>query len=97
MDRSSGRRAACSPLPGDPCPNCGGSGVLRTDAAGYRTCLVCVGQGLMPRFEATGLSSALAAAVEVAAAGAEAGAQPSPDPVAVRRRWRGLSAWSSGG
>jgi DnaJ-class molecular chaperone len=35
-----------------PCSCCGGSGVLRTEAAGYRTCLECLGQGRTPRFEA---------------------------------------------
>jgi len=28
-----------------PCPGCGGSGIQRTQTAGYRTCLQCVGQG----------------------------------------------------
>ena len=28
-----------------PCPRCGGSGIQRTQTAGYRTCLQCVGQG----------------------------------------------------
>jgi hypothetical protein len=52
MDRSDGRQARGAG-PGDTCPTCGGSGVLRTDAAGYRTCLTCVGQGVLPCFEAT--------------------------------------------
>ena len=33
------------------CSCCGGSGVLRTEAAGYRTCLECLGQGQTPVFE----------------------------------------------
>ncbi|MEN9860924.1 MAG: hypothetical protein RLZZ515_1406 [Cyanobacteriota bacterium] len=33
------------------CSCCGGSGVLRTEAAGYRTCLECLGQGQSPVFE----------------------------------------------
>lgn len=66
----------------DRCPDCGGSGVLRTDAAGYRTCLACVGQGTLPRFAVAGFSSALEAAA---------------DQAAVLRRRSGLSAWSSGG
>jgi len=70
----------------DRCPDCGGSGVLRTDASGYRTCLACVGQGVLPRFETTGFRSALLAA-----------AQPATDPLAGTP-WRGeVSAWSSGG
>jgi len=74
----------------DRCPDCGGSGVLRTDAAGYRTCLTCVGQGTLPRFALTGFNPALLAA-------AEAGQVPSvPDRLAVKRRRR-LSASSSGG
>jgi DnaJ-class molecular chaperone len=34
------------------CPSCGGSGVLRTDGTSYRTCLACVGQGVLPQFDA---------------------------------------------
>jgi len=33
------------------CSCCGGSGVLRTEDAGYRTCLKCLGQGKTPVFE----------------------------------------------
>lgn len=33
-----------------PCIRCGGSGVLRTSEAGYRTCLDCIGQGALPQF-----------------------------------------------
>ena len=36
---------------GGVCTSCGGSGVLRTDSAAYRTCLDCLGQGQRPRFE----------------------------------------------
>jgi hypothetical protein len=53
MDRSDGRLGGVWPMPGDPCPSCGGSGVLRTTATGYRTCLTCVGQGTLPCFEAS--------------------------------------------
>jgi len=35
---------------GSVCECCGGSGVLRTDSAAYRTCLECLGQGVKPRF-----------------------------------------------
>jgi hypothetical protein len=80
MDRSDGRLAR-SARPGDTCPNCGGSGVLRTDAAGYRTCLTCVGQGVLPCFEATPF---LAPAEELRRRGRVLG-------------FRGdLSAWTSG-
>ncbi len=30
------------------CPTCGGSGVLRLSAMGFRTCLDCAGQGMLP-------------------------------------------------
>ena len=33
------------------CSCCGGSGVLRTEGAAYRTCLECLGQGQTPVFE----------------------------------------------
>ena len=33
------------------CNCCGGSGVLRTDSAAYRTCLDCLGQGQRPLFD----------------------------------------------
>lgn len=81
----------------DRCPDCGGSGVLRTDAAGYRTCLACVGQGTLPRFEVAGFSSALAAAAEAAEAAAvqAAAGQPATDRPPIRRQR--LSAWSSAG
>ena len=36
---------------GRACSCCGGSGVLRTEAVGYRTCLECLGQGQTPVFE----------------------------------------------
>jgi hypothetical protein len=36
---------------GSVCSCCGGSGVLRTEAAGYRTCLECLGQGQTPVYE----------------------------------------------
>ncbi len=35
----------------DHCPRCGGSGVLRTDSSGFRTCLDCAGQGALPPLE----------------------------------------------
>lgn len=93
MDRLPGRRAGFAAQPEGPCPECGGSGVLRTDAAGYRTCLACVGQGTLLRFEVSDFSSALAAA----AAADVIAAEPALDELAVRRRRRGVSAWSSGG
>ena len=53
---SAGRQATCS------C--CGGSGVLRTESSGYRTCLECLGQWQKPRFETVFvLSEALPAAL----------------------------------
>jgi len=36
---------------GETCSSCGGSGVLRTEPAGYRTCLCCLGQGQTPVFD----------------------------------------------
>jgi hypothetical protein len=87
MDNTQGRRAERIPQPGDVCPSCGGSGVLRTDSVAYRTCLVCVGQGVLPQFEASGFSPAV-----VAAAAAAQARRPR------RHGFRGdLSAWSSGG
>ncbi|MFM8675175.1 MAG: hypothetical protein ACKOCA_09200 [Vulcanococcus sp.] len=64
------------------CPTCGGSGVLRTDGASYRTCLDCVGQGSLPQFESSDeLSLAMARAMGQR----------------VNRGFRGdLSAWISG-
>lgn len=64
------------------CPSCGGSGVLRTNGTSYRTCLDCVGQGVLPQFEANDdLSLAMARAMGRG----------------VNRGFRGdLSAWTSG-
>ena len=31
-----------------PCPRCGGSGMLRLDDQRFRTCLDCLGQGQLP-------------------------------------------------
>ena len=88
MDRSDGRTTKAQAMPGDTCPSCGGSGVLRTDASGYRTCLDCVGQGSLPLYEASGFPPP----AQVFAAPAE---------VLRRRTWRGgfrgdVSAWTSG-
>lgn len=81
MEGSKRRREHGILEPGDCCPSCGGSGVLRTAAAGYRTCLDCVGQGVLPRFEAP----LLLPAMEL------------PRRRQTRRGFRGdLSAWSSG-
>jgi hypothetical protein len=81
MEASKRRRGGGSAQPGDSCPSCGGSGVLRTAAAGYRTCLDCVGQGRLPRFEAPPLLPIV---------DLQRRRQPS-------RGFRGdLSAWSSG-
>jgi DnaJ-class molecular chaperone len=33
---------------GKPCQHCGGSGILRKNSESYRTCLVCLGQGVPP-------------------------------------------------
>ena len=57
MDRSQQRGGPAPAQSADTCRSCGGSGVLRTDASGYRTCLTCVGQGSLPRFEASGFPS----------------------------------------
>jgi hypothetical protein len=46
---------------GETCPSCGGSGVLRTDSAGYRTCLECVGQGVQPDCQRQPLAASPAA------------------------------------
>ena len=88
MDRTDGRRAKGQAMPGDTCPSCGGSGVLRTDASGYRTCLACVGQGYLPLFESSGFPPA---------------GQILATPAEVLRRsvgrsgFRGkVSAWTSG-
>jgi DnaJ-class molecular chaperone len=82
MDRL--QRAQDTPAEGlqGACPSCGGSGVLRTDGASYRTCLECVGQGVLPQFEASdALSVAMARAMGRG----------------VGRGFRGdLSAWISG-
>ncbi|MEY4431846.1 MAG: hypothetical protein RLZZ533_1782 [Cyanobacteriota bacterium] len=68
------------------CPSCGGSGVLRTNGASYRTCLDCVGQGALPRFEAN-----FEANDELSRAMARAMGR------GVSRGFRGdLSAWTSG-
>ena len=64
MDRL--QRAQDTPVDGlqGACPSCGGSGVLRTDGTSYRTCLECVGQGVLPQFEASDeLSVAMARAM----------------------------------
>ncbi|MEY4298013.1 MAG: hypothetical protein RLZZ423_1192 [Cyanobacteriota bacterium] len=88
MDRPEGRRGQAQAGPGDTCPACGGSGVLRTDASGYRTCLECVGQGSLPRYEASGFPP-------------PAPLFGTPAEVLGRRVRRGgvrggLSAWTSG-
>jgi len=88
MEPTTGRRAKAQAMPGDTCPSCGGSGVLRTDASGYRTCLDCVGQGSLPLYEASGFPPP----AEVFAP---------PVEVLRRRSWPGgfrgdLSAWTSG-
>ena len=33
------------------CPRCGGSGALRLGDQSYRTCLDCLGQGVLPNLE----------------------------------------------
>jgi hypothetical protein len=59
-DHSGGREGRAHP--DGSCSCCGGSGVLRTEAAGYRTCLECLGQGRKPQFETVlRLPSALSA------------------------------------
>jgi DnaJ-class molecular chaperone len=60
---SGGRQTTCS------C--CGGSGVLRTETDGYRTCLECLGQGQKPRFETVFvLSEPLPAGLSASTSGA---------------------------
>lgn len=51
MDRIPGRLGAAGAPSAAVCCSCGGSGVLRTDAASYRTCLNCLGQGRLPAYE----------------------------------------------
>lgn len=50
MARSTTQQGPDAEGSGSVCECCGGSGVLRTDSAAYRTCLDCLGQGLKPRF-----------------------------------------------
>lgn len=88
MDRPDGRRDKPQVMPSGICPSCGGSGVLRTDASGYRTCLDCVGQGSLPLDAASGFPSPAQVFVP-------------PAEVLRRRAWRGgfrgdVSAWTSG-
>jgi hypothetical protein len=47
------------PLEIEPCPRCGGSGVLRLDGQRFRTCLHCLGQGQMPPLQAATTTAAL--------------------------------------
>ncbi len=47
MARSEERGDRAEKQGSQPCPSCGGSGIQRTQAAGYRTCLQCVGQGTL--------------------------------------------------
>ena len=70
------------------CPSCGGSGVLRTNGTSYRTCLACVGQGVLPQFDARlAPRDALSLAM----------ARPAMARPAMGRGFRGeLSAWISG-
>jgi DnaJ-class molecular chaperone len=69
---------------GETCPSCGGSGVLRTDSAGYRTCLECVGQGVQPDFQRQALAASPAVLSQWLARSSRSG-------------FRGdLSAWISG-
>jgi DnaJ-class molecular chaperone len=49
MARSEGRRSGFLEDQNITCSTCGGSGVQRTDATGYRTCLDCLGQGKVLR------------------------------------------------
>ena len=51
MARFNATQGADAQAPGRCCSSCGGSGVLRTDSAAYRTCLECLGQGQTPIFE----------------------------------------------
>ncbi|TVS07504.1 MAG: hypothetical protein EA413_01080, partial [Cyanobium sp. PLM2.Bin73] len=43
----------------EPCPRCGGSGVLRLDGQRFRTCLHCLGQGRMNRLQPATTTAAL--------------------------------------
>ena len=45
MARSEKRGKETGEQGSQPCSCCGGSGIQRTQTAGYRTCLQCVGQG----------------------------------------------------
>ena len=59
MEASKRRRGSGIAQPGESCPSCGGSGVLRTAAAGYRTCLDCLGQGRLPGLAVATTTAAL--------------------------------------
>jgi DnaJ-class molecular chaperone len=84
MDRLQGPPTTGAEGPQGACPSCGGSGVLRTDGTSYRTCLACVGQGVLPQFEAQ-FSSSDALSLAMARA------------MGRGRGFRGdLSAWISG-
>ena len=85
--------------PAAPCPTCGGSGVLRTDVSGYRTCLTCVGQGVRWMLLSSDCLSELAgqqlASQQLASRQLEVRGRERPGP--SRPLHRGdLSAWSSG-
>ena len=95
--------------PAAPCPTCGGSGVLRTDVSGYRTCLTCVVQGVRWMLLSSDCLSELAGqqlAGQQLAGQQLAGQQLASRQLEVRGRERpgpsrplhrgDLSAWSSG-
>jgi DnaJ-class molecular chaperone len=56
--------------PPQPCPHCGGSGILRLGGQRHRTCLPCLGQGQTPALQAAVSTGQLAALRAAALAGA---------------------------
>lgn len=58
MARSEGRGSGFLDSQNTVCSSCGGSGVQRTDASGYRTCLDCLGQGKVLRSKGQDLVNA---------------------------------------
>ena len=69
MQPFSADQAPAAAVP-QPCPHCGGSGILRLGGQRYRTCLPCLGQGQTPALQAAGTTGQLAALRAAALAGA---------------------------
>jgi DnaJ-class molecular chaperone len=58
MARSEGLSGGFLTQQSSTCSSCGGSGVQRTDASGYRTCLDCLGQGKLIQLKGQDLVNA---------------------------------------